>query len=128
MQSAGAPVRASACARAMAQVCELSMEGHGHVDKTDKAASRWGWLPAAMPGVARLMAEKRRELGNEHVHQCWRRGVLEQQPGWFFAREGALAVGTPWAEVADVAWTAMSPTQAIVVLRPARGDGGGDGA
>jgi len=85
----------------------------------DKKAdqSKWNWLPAAMPGVARLMAEKRRVLGPEHVAQCWQRGVVQREPGWFFAREGALAVGTPWPDIADVAGWAVTPTQALVVLR-----------
>ena len=49
-----------------------------------------------MPRVADLVAQRRQELGAEHVNLCWRRGVLEQQPGWFYAREGAIAVGTPF--------------------------------
>lgn len=56
----------------------------------------WSWLPAHMPGVRKLMAERRRTMGDAHVNLCWRRGVLEAAPGWFFAREGSLAVGVPW--------------------------------
>ena len=56
----------------------------------DSQGKNWKWLPAQMPGVARLMAEKRKQFGAEHVQLCWRRGVVELQPGWFFAREGAL--------------------------------------
>lgn len=87
----------------------------------DKArnSGRWGWLPAAMPGVARLLAEKRKALGDAHVAECWRRGVVEREPGWFFAREGALAVGTPWDEpvLANFAALQVTSTQALVVLR-----------
>ena len=81
--------------------------------------NRWAWLPAAMPGVARLMAEKRSKLGREHVSLCWRRGVIEQQPGWFFAREGALAVGTPWDDpvLANFAALQVTSTQALLILR-----------
>lgn len=82
-----------------------------------KGSTRWSWLPAAMPGVARLLAEKKAELGAEHVARCWQRGVVERHPGWFFAREGALAVGTPWPDIADVAGWQVSSTQALVVLR-----------
>lgn len=83
-----------------------------------KPANKWAWLPMAMPGVARLLADKRREVGPAHVAQCWQHGVIEQQPGWFFAREGALAVGTPWPEIADIAGWQITPTQAMVLLCP----------
>lgn len=82
-----------------------------------KGSNRWGWLPAAMPGVARLLAEKKALLGAEHVALCWQRGVVDRLPGWFFAREGALAVGTPWPDIADVAGWQVTQTQALVVLR-----------
>lgn len=62
----------------------------------------WKWLPAQMPTVARLLAEKREQLGPEWVNTCWRRGVVDGEPGWFFAAEGALAVGTPWADAPGV--------------------------
>lgn len=81
-------------------------------------ADRWGWLPAHMPGVARLMKEKRREMGDAHVRLCWDMGVNKGQPGWFFAREGPLAVGTCWPEVADVAGWQVTSTQAMLLLRP----------
>lgn len=77
----------------------------------------WSWLPAAMPGVAALMRDRRREQGAPHVAACWRRGVVEREPGWFFAREGALAVGTPWAEIADVAGWQIASTQAMLITR-----------
>lgn len=81
----------------------------------------WGWLPAQMPGVAKLMAEKKAQLGSDWVAMCWRRGVVEQQPGWFFAREGALAVGTPWADdpvIAEYVAARLPTGAAMVVLRP----------
>ena len=85
----------------------------------DSAKNRWAWLPAAMPGVARQMAEKRVKLGAAHVAECWRRGVIERQPGWFFAREGALAVGTPWDDpvLANFAALNVTSTQALLILR-----------
>lgn len=87
--------------------------------------NRWGWLPAHMPGVARLLADKRRELGAAHVNTCWAHGVVKAEPGWFFAREGALAVGVPWPEIADVAGWQITPGQALVCLRDV---GAADGA
>ena len=92
-----------------------------------KEPSKWGWLPAVVPGVARLMAEKRRTLGAEHVAECWKRGMAGE-PGWFFAREGAVAIGTPWgdAEMANFAALQITATQALVVIREKeRGEGHG---
>lgn len=79
----------------------------------------WSWLPAHMPGVAKLVAEHKLSDGAAHVNRCWQRGVVERKPGWFFAREGALAVGVPWPEVADIAGWEITPTQALLCLRPA---------
>lgn len=89
-----------------------------------KPSNRWAWLPAAMPGVTRLMAEKRAELGDAHVTECWKRGVLQMEPGWFFAREGALAVGMPWddPQLSNFAALQVSKSQALLMLR-----GVGDG-
>lgn len=88
-----------------------------------KGKGRWEWLPGAMPGVARLMAEKRRALGDAHVAECWRRSMAGE-PGWFFAREGAIAVGTPWAhpDLANFAALQVTATQAMLIIKGA-GDG-----
>lgn len=68
----------------------------------------WKWLPAQMPGVARLLAERRARVGADWVNTCWRHGVLERQAGWFFAAEGALAVGVPWAGAPGIdQWLAL---------------------
>jgi hypothetical protein len=86
---------------------------------TGSVKRRWDWLPTAMPGVSRLIGEKRRVLGDAHVNECWRRGMAGE-PGWFFAREGAIAIGTPWAddpELANFAAASVTATQALVVLR-----------
>lgn len=88
------------------------------MDKTQKP-KRWDWLPAEMPGVAKLMAEKRKTYGNTHVAECWTRG-MRGEPGWFFAREGALAIGTPWPDdpvMANFAAANVTSTQALVVMR-----------
>lgn len=87
---------------------------------------RWGWLPTAMPGVAKLIKEKRAKYGDAHVNECWRRGVVQREPGWFFAREGALAVGTPWDDpvLANFAALQVTATQALVILREPEGQHG----
>lgn len=93
----------------------MDREGSGGGVKRD-----WSWLPTQMPGVARLMADKRRELGDAWVNTCWKNGVVQGQPGWFWASEGGLNVGTLWddAEVIALAQQQFTPTQAMVILRP----------
>ncbi len=80
-----------------------------------QSKSKWAWLPEHMPGVAKLIAERRKEYGSAFVDECWRNGVLLRKPGWFFAREGALAVGTVWPEVADVAGWEVTSTQCMLL-------------
>ena len=88
------------------------------MDRTEMP-KRWAWLPEAMPGVAKLMAEKREKFGAAWVNECWSHGVVKGEPGWFFAREGALAVGTPWDEpdMAAFGSRAIKPGQSMVILR-----------
>jgi hypothetical protein len=85
----------------------------------DRKTNRWGWLPDMMPGVARRLAELRKQHGPEHVELCWQRGVVEGLPGWFFVREGAIAIGTPPTDPEQLAmcgWQ-VAPTQALVVIK-----------
>lgn len=92
------------------------MEG---VEGMDKKEGRFAWMPSAMPGVAKLIAERRRRLGDAHVTDCIKRG-LRGEPGFFFAREGALAVGTPWdgdPVMANFAAASVTSTQALVIMR-----------
>ena len=89
-------------------------------EKEEARKQRWDWLPQHMPGVVKLMSEKKRELGPDWVNECWRHGVVQGEPGWFFAGEGALMVGTMWDDAAVIAFAAARVTrsQALVVLRP----------
>jgi hypothetical protein len=79
---------------------------------------RFAWVKDTMPGVAKLIVEKRALWGDAHVNECWRRGVVERQPGWFFAREGAVALGTPWDEPVMANFAALNVTakQALLVM------------
>lgn len=90
------------------------------MDKVEKQEPKpYAWMPGAMPAVAKLIAEKRRTMGPAHVAECFRRGMAGE-PGWFFAREGALAIGTPWADdpaMALFAQQAVKPGQALVFIR-----------
>lgn len=89
------------------------------MDTRTESKMDWSWVKLFMPGVTRLMGEKRAEFGPEWIGQCWRAGVIEQKPGWFFAAEGALTIGMPWDdEVIDMyVKTRWTNSQAIVVLR-----------
>lgn len=81
---------------------------------------KWDWLPAVMPGVQRLMADKKRTFGEAHVAECWRRGVLLLEPGWLFAREAALSIGTPPLgdhQVMELAFSAAFIDQAFLYMR-----------
>lgn len=80
---------------------------------------RFDWLPVEMPGVSRLVKEKRALLGDTHVAECWKRGVLQREAGWFFAREGAISIGVPWdePEMANFAAQHISSTQALLVIK-----------
>lgn len=97
------------------------------MDKKQEEKSRWSWLPEHMPGVAKLMAQKREQYGAAHVQECWRRSVVLGEPGWFYAREGPLAIGTPFQDdpaLAERALPTYTSTQAILVMRnPEHADG-----
>lgn len=56
----------------------------------------WRFMEEHMPGVVQMIRDRRAEFGAEHVNLCWRRGVLECQPGWFYAREGSVSIGMPF--------------------------------
>lgn len=100
------------------------MKGQGQVDKTP---NRWNWLPSMMPGVARLMAEKRAQFGAAHVAECWKRSVVMGEPGWLYAREGPIAIGTPFDDdpvLGEHALPMVTRTQATLVMRnPEHGNG-----
>ena len=87
---------------------------------------RWKWLPSQMPGVAKLLAEKRVELGDAWVNECWRNGVLRLQPGWFFAAEGALMVGVLWDNPLIMAFASLrlTDTQSLLILKDKEGSNG----
>jgi hypothetical protein len=96
------------------------MEG---VECMENQAAVMQLVRKAMPGVARLVAEQRRLHGDAHVTQCIHRS-FEGKPGYFFAREGALAVGTPWdgdPELAIFSAKTYTATQALVLMRAPEG-------
>lgn len=95
------------------------MEGMEEKTAPAKPMQRFGWMAEAMPGVARQVAEKRRLWGDEHVTRCILRSFAGE-PGWFFAREGPIAVGTPWDDdpvLRNFAALSVTRTQALVIMR-----------
>lgn len=80
-----------------------------------EARRDWRFVTQHMPRVAPLMKARRDQDGDAHVDECWRRGVLCGERGWFFAREGAVAVGVPdpswlvWPELKDVPGADLVP-------------------
>jgi hypothetical protein len=103
------------------------MKGDGQMDRREEPRRSFDWLPAHMPGVAKLMATKRAQMGMEHINECWRRGVLGCEPGWFYAREGPLAVGVPWPEALaihddlNLAWSAKHSLLVVKAVEVAHG-------
>lgn len=65
-------------------------------EKTQKEKKlSWSWLPAFMPKVAALIQERRAKDGADWVAHCWRESVVLGKPGFFWAAEGAVAIGVP---------------------------------
>lgn len=86
---------------------------------TESAKRDWKWLPREMPGVAKLLAERRAKDGPAWVNECWKRGVVQQEPGWFFAIEGPLMVGVLGDDptILALAKARLSPTQVFLMLK-----------
>lgn len=72
-----------------------------------------------MPGVAKLVRERRLQLGDAHVDECFRRGVIQGEPGWFFAREGTISIGVleVGRDVPEFELLHVTATQAMLVTR-----------
>lgn len=66
----------------------------------------WEWMASHMPGVVAQLREYREAGEGAHLDECWRKGVVGGAPGWFFAVEGPISLGTPF-EAAPTARDAM---------------------
>lgn len=66
----------------------------------DRERLNWDWMQQHVPGVVAQLREWREAGEGAHLNECWRHGVVRLEPGWFFAREGAICLGVPW-EPAD---------------------------
>lgn len=68
----------------------------------DREKLDWSWMAQHVPGVVGQLREWRQAGEGDHLNECWRRGVVRLEPGWFFAREGAICIGTPWVEADEM--------------------------
>ena len=92
---------------------------YGRCGSMEPKAARMTLIREAMPRVAALVAEKRRLYGDAHVTACIQRGMAGE-PGYFFAREGTVAIGTPWPDdpvMENFALQQITSTQALVIIR-----------
>lgn len=85
--------------------------------KSELGRQSFEWLPQQMPMVAERMKEYRGRYGKAWVNTCWQRGVQQLEPGWFYAREGALSVGVPWEGLELVYADTPRASQVLVALR-----------
>lgn len=86
-------------------------------EKEQRNPQTFAWLPQQMPKVAERVKEYRAREGDAWVNECWTRGVVLLQPGWFYAREGALAVGVAWDGLELLRADTSLHGQVLVVLR-----------
>lgn len=94
------------------------------MDRSSERSAVFSLIREAMPTVARMVGDRRQTMGAAHVTECQRRGMAGE-PGWFYAWEAGVAVGTPWPEalalLAQVDPKNAAPSKAVVVLRPVEG-------
>lgn len=78
-------------------------------------------IRSVMPRTLEVVAEKRRLWGDAHVVLCQQK-ALAGEPGWFWAWEGGVAVGTPSREMLDdpsvAAVLNQFPGAMVVWMRP----------
>ena len=99
----------------------------------DRVAKKtdWTWMQHHMPGVVAMVKRERDGGRGAVVNECWRRGVVGHEPGWFYAAENGVTVGVPSVEFLkdpnQQALAAMFPKRALLMLNGAM-TGGDDGA
>lgn len=99
-ERAGVGTGTCADVRAREAVCVISSmkEGgrmDGSADRKPKPKTSWAFMVDHMPHVVARIKEARAKGEGAHIDLCWRRGVVELQPGWFWAYEAGVSVGVP---------------------------------
>lgn len=81
----------------------------------------WSWMRRHMPRVVAMIEAARQRGDSALVNECWRRGVLNGEPGWFYARENGVSVGVPskafLVDPTQEAVLQQFPMAAILVLK-----------
>jgi hypothetical protein len=65
------------------------------MDGKPKSKASWAFMVDHMPQCVAYIKRARSKGEGAHIDLCWRRGVVERQPGWFWAYEGGVSVGVP---------------------------------
>lgn len=96
-------------------------EGVEGMETPEARRQRFELIRRAMPRVGALIADQRKVLGDAHVTACQQKGMAGV-PGWFYAWEGGVALGTPWPEAMATLLAADPgnefPGKAVVVFAP----------
>ena len=90
-------------------------------NRKPKPKSSWAFMADHMPGVVARIKEARAKGDGAHVDLCWRRGVVELRPGWFWAYEAGVSVGVPAIDMLGDAHVQQSlkdfPGVSLLMLR-----------
>jgi hypothetical protein len=57
--------------------------------------SVWAFMAERMPRTVARMKEARSKGQGAHLDACWRNGVIDLKPGWFWAYEAGVSIGVP---------------------------------
>ena len=95
------------------------------MDKIEtRAKKNWAWMSEFMPRIVTMLGERRAKGEGVYIDECWKHGVRLQEPGWFYAREGGITVGTPFNDLESSellreygTWE-YAKGQALLMLRP----------
>jgi hypothetical protein len=75
------------------------MDGSKAGNQKPKPKGSWAFMAAHMPNVVERIKEHRQRGDGAHIDECWRRGVVGLEPGWFWAYEAGVSVGVPSVEM-----------------------------
>lgn len=74
----------------------------------------WAFMTEHMPRVVAMLKQHRERGEGAHLDECWKHGVVDGEPGWFFAAEGGVHVGTLWPEAMQTVIDLRAQAEALV--------------